>query len=515
MASRRQFTEWGGLQRIASSSVNQNLGYQFNQQSAQMGDFGPPVQLFQVRRRIGNDETQIRGSAGARPNLQREIMSKFNNTIQPQNLPNVGNMAASAGTQNIDSFDNRPVTATVIPKSWYNTSRYDEYFLTGDLLFVSDLDQVKDGHRQLPQRTVMNFQQLQKELFVKKAKAIDHVLGIMRNSGVSNPTKPSVDFEAIITEYRKKNMAMFENIEFNKDTRAAEILMENRYKDITDLLDSTATSVGVVKEEVDFLRSLGNEFTTAYESHKNTYVMKLQHYFIDKLIFLCPHLIPKRYKLLGAMHDQTISNEIKFNESTRQLQMTYVPRGPVLLRNVFGEPKSVRRQRQRKKNLSERIPDSPGYGLSKHNQLHISLVIDRNTYSYNGIQFQPTWAVPYCFPTKYEMIEYLEKAEPLVEKNYSYVRANPQQQYKLKTETKTISGRNVPIPVTTEYWTPRTQDTSWFVGKIVEFNVFKELNSDFYKMASGIKDYGKDGRMQGVYERREVAGFVKVNFATK
>ena len=103
----------------------------------------------------------------------------------------------------------------------------------------------------------------------------------------------------------------------------------------------------------------------------------------------------------------------------------------------------------------------------------------------------------------------------MIERSYTYRRPNEKSKYELVGEVKDINNGKIKIPTPKECWTPRTQDTSWFVGKIIDFNVFKELNQSFYDKAAGLKDYGKDGMLKDVYELRKVAGFVKVNFGTK
>ena len=75
---------------------------------------------------------------------------------------------------------------------------------------------------------------------------------------------------------------------------------------------------------VQLLVNLAQEMLEAHDKMKNTYSLKLQHYFINELVFLCPSLIPSRFKLVGAMMDQTASTEIKYNEFTRQLQLTFI-----------------------------------------------------------------------------------------------------------------------------------------------------------------------------------------------
>jgi len=248
---------------------------------------------------------------------------------------------------------------------------------------------------------------------------------------------------------------------------------------------------------IGFLGGLLSEYRDAWDNNVNKMLLYSLDEHCETAIHLHPALLRMKYKYLGPVMNLTPHRSDNFpsyymSNYGKQKITTIISSGPAQILNVFGPPNSTVNKHRGKFNKIEFL----GPKLNKMSELHLAFVIDsgEKLHEYNGVQFRPTWLVPFCSTSKLNLIYELEMDYPLF------------------CETKTIYGVGASIiKKEKRVWIPRSQPTSYFIGKIIDLNgPDPDKKTGYYPKARGTVNWSRTMGMDGVLRLRKKAGLIKI-----
>lgn len=424
------------------------------------------------------------------PTTNRNIQKLIGNT--PQNT-NVLNLARPFKTTQVGSFsDDNRATQTIIPMVWTQPGTgYDRSIRTGDLLFGDDYDEVVETQYSMPMRTVLKFQDINREMFFGKKDAIRMMRNVLKRQSphvnIDNIGELDVNYDELVSIWRVKDGGkLMENFEFNRDYRKATAIM-NKY--VTDWENKMNPDTGHGNQiYIDFTGGVIQQMWDHYDNLRVHSILNLAEIFDKKLVFLHPTLIRNKYNFLGSQVDSMHQLPIKNGKYTRMATTTIVVRGPEYITNVFGDNPLLSGLSRRKTHSKRVVPF-----IRNFNSLHIVLINQvpnswkgyMNLKGKNLPKFNPTWAIPYLSPTKANLINKFDTESPFV-------------------ETVDNLGFKEKIRIF------HTSATSWYIGKILAVMPSKLKPPGFYPRSWGLKNHSLSG-MGDVNNSRNVAGLLKID----
>jgi len=497
----------GGRRGRGRINIRNYMSFTPSSQTPQLGTRGN-IGLNRIRRRTTTGEINIQGVRESGlpgrnfPGTLNQIQ-KFAGNRQQQG-PAIDLRSLFRATSTSGEDDDNKAHQTFIPKIWTEVGTgYDKDIHTGDLIFTLDDDEITENQYKKPMRSVLNLQQMNRELFVRKRHGLELVRRYMANKKETiNPSTPLreivIDYDTLMDHFRKEKSNYIENVEFRDDEIKATRIMKKVVKDWED------ARPGVI-----------NELWTLYDNYKSRTVSDLAEIFNKYLAFLSPELIRSKYQFMGVQVDSMNQVPIKMGNYTRAATSTVLVRGPEYVTNIFGEAGypvgRVAKQFPMNGIHFNELPErSMIPSLGRGNKLHIVLMnvlpkawqkelnrdMDVPTRSH-PLSFVPTWAVPVIGPTKSHLLCDLDNESPFVESS-TIKYDNP---YNLGTEKSE--------KISTRFY--YTSATSWHIGKVMDIMDSKVKPGGFYPRVWGVKNYDLSSTgLTDVYKSREVAGLVKI-----
>lgn len=444
---------------------------------------------------------------------------------------NIGKAHLNTKTSTLDD-SNKPTVTSIYPKVWsIPGSPYHKQITTGDILFaVNGEDSVPDNrstNRYVNQRTVINLQQLNKELITGKARATSAVLSAMVagrfHTPVINPSYPDIDLNWLFHCVKQQE----ELNEFGKKMkvhrRLADKIMERDvalWEDQVRIL-RRGLEVDDPSPALVVAQNIVQQIYTDYDSHLMHTDSQLSERYQDlmkyQMYFLFPKFVHEKYSFIGTVEDAL--NPSEFHRQKRSLQggITVAVRGPAKCMNIFGEPKRKRSRRMPRSDMD----DGNMYLLG---QLHIALCTPPSLASMfrtpdgrGSFHMWPIVALPTCVADRSDLIAKLDNDSltggPLACYNFNgkYIkhRTNGRMgnQYVAKND-----GFDVEMVYTSE-------KRSWFLGTILAMEPSPNQKPNFYKKAVGCIDYTDTGgtgvTFNDVIEMRKVVRQMTINVKSK
>lgn len=511
--SQAQFSFRGiGSMQGVSGALGSSQGQNFNSISRNV-PVGTSDRTFSVRRTQGNPVVQSYTTQPTVPsfrNVQSQVMSKFSNRISTSSLPNLQQMMSGTGS-NLTYQSNRPNTYTIIPRPFSGTP-YDKFLMKGDIIFGWDDDKLKDLHRQTPARTVMNFQSLNRHLYIQKAFAVNQINRLMQKKTSEKPEwPPYIDYDMLIRKFKDEKSHLYENRMVRMFdvgsgvNRKTEKIMEERVKKLQNVVKSITNSGGKFVSGVGFIDGIMTDYKSALDNNVNGMLLySLNDFTYDTAIHLHPAMLSLKYKYLGSImnmtpHRDDVIQSYSLGQYEKQKIATVVSGGPAEILNVFGPVNSYKNKFRGKMNSTIEFA---GPKLNKMSQLHLAYVHDgsENLHTYRGTQFRPTWLIPFCSTSKKDLINQLENRYPLYGETSIYTGLVK------RSKNSKIRKR------TTNVWIPRSQPTSYYLGKLIDLSgPDPSKKSGYFTNAWGTTNWSNLMSMDPVLKLRKKAGLIKID----
>jgi hypothetical protein len=504
MSARYRFSYGRGREQVNLPQMGANLRQlTMPTRRTRLGPTSSGQQMYEM---VGFPQLQ-----GMSQMTSQRLKTMFKNNVSGSTVPNVPEMMSGL-SQNQQDGTNVPITANLVARPF--DGEEEKNLRKGDVLFVSSKDTIEKNHKQLPQRTVTNLQMLNRFLFEQKGIATQMIINEMMKTATKyklklNSPLISIDLDAVITRERARKGYLYENFDLVKDSRDAHKIMEKQFDEIMRSLDV----LGQRQSQGDniILKALvgtGKAMCDKLDSHQYSYLMDINKLVLDRLVFYIPSLIFDRWKPIGVMMDRTASpRDPRFQKTSTAHTVTYAVRGPVWTTNIFGDVAEPNVRTRGPKPITT-MPV-----LNETSKIFLALVMDKNQYNYNGIEFVPIWIRPFCSTTKTDMINELVQSHPLIERTYLYKKVG--RELVLKRKEVIINNESISGPVVREFKFPRSQVPTFLLGTIINFQNVKKINQPgFFEAALGIKNYGSVKTSNNVLELRKACGKVKLNVKT-
>ncbi|MHA1680180.1 MAG: hypothetical protein ACTSUE_04180 [Promethearchaeota archaeon] len=478
------------------------------------------------------------------PSVGQELGQLFSNQF-PQGGVGMGtmqNLLSKIGPASHDT-SNQMVTHTVVPKPWGDNFQYDQHYDTGDLMFVEEGDdEMAPNHHQFPQRTVLNWQQLNQQIYLGRIRGVEYIEELARRQGITDPKKIKVDVDEMMTIHRleynssegandfesseqeramtimvKDTKKLSEEIELLRNVgnyvNAIEALRDRRREEMRnrsqeEMVRAGAVRIGVENEEdeimlqekiLDLVGKTANEILSAFDNYKKYQVQNMRDIIQSALAYLHTYFIQRKYDFIGSLVDGPKHRKIYNQSYNRTDVVTYSGRGPTFVKNIIGEGRFMETRRNRGSSFgyNTRAPQ-----VNLHNQLHLVIVnigIGKNgstdTFkTKGGFEYKQIGVVPVCVPNRRMLFHTLDKHT---------LNGGPLSYRSLLNDYEKV------LPS----WS--TQPRSWFIGTILEIEPNKQRNDSFYKQAWGCyRNHATNQSLKDVYDKRKYARHLKVNIKT-
>lgn len=444
----------------------------------------------------------------------------------------IGNVQGGEIT-NIDDT-NRPVSINLIPKTWRSPFNYDQHIQEGDLLLVDGhTDTIKEYKNKKTQRTAINLQQVNEQIFHGKAAAVGKIWNFAKSKGWRPRDENIVldyDMDNVMYQYRHKQSDYYEDRTYKKKYQRTEKQMNDIVKEIEDKME-TITNNGIGGEhdilEMNFTQEVVQQMRNSYDADKfGAFDFWLAGYD-NMFCYLHPELINERYQFLGSVVDSIRARELYHKgKLNRQSTVTVAVRGPAYVKNIFANARNP-------KNARDTIPNKNfmGHTFSQHQEFHLALLTDGIKYStQGGVNFYNHWFVPMVAWKREDILHQIHK------NNYKELR---------RTKSSKGGGSNA-LYVPEHEWSTVVNKTSYdghknnqndrvrytktqkryistnvgqhittFVGTILDVELKDDVTAEKFKMACGINDYSKKpNAIQESYEFRKLQRSLKINIGT-
>ena len=422
-------------------------------------------------------------------NNQKPMDQYFDQSGPGGFVPNL-NISRFTKKENTVHKTNQRVVESIIPKIWRPPKNYHLNIQSGDLIWIDSSDKISERQSQSPQRTVLNFQQLNFELADGKRDAQKILNQFAKEKKISGK-KIEIDYDKLILASR---ISIHGNLQENRSLRTDyEKVVRIHQKDHDEFLKrlKQANNLGN-----DVLTQLSDDIFLKFDREDKREYLDLFDLYHDFFVYLHSSLIVQKWKFAGVLTDEMKPTRIQRSHYSRQAVSTIVVRGVADdVKNVFGKvliPGSKNNggyQRFRSRVRNKKYHALPRY-ISKQHNLFISLVQlkDKNSkpqrLTYDDVQFTPIWAAPFSVLDKEELDGILHS------------------KYQIQEFGQYI---------------PTSGPCSWNIGRIQAIGEERKQKNTFptawgiTEKLTGLYDVNKEE----VYKRRTNARNLKINIKTK
>jgi len=444
---------------------------------------------------------------------------------------NIGKAYRGAKMATVDDSD-KPTTASIYPKPWpIADAPYESQLMTGDLLFkVKGVDGIPDNrhkNRYMNAATVVNLQQLNREIILGKARATATVLDAMQagrhHIPVVDPEYPNIDIEWLMRVAKQNDEANeFDSMLKVERDRADKIMMRDVAaweEQVQRLERGLLIDVPVAPLSLTLAREVVHSIWTDYDNHKmttNDGLARRYHELMNsQMFFLYPQLIRDKYSFIGTVEDDMNASEFHRQVYTRAPGMTVAVRGPAYCTNIFGQP---RRKKLRRAPQSE----VPSRYLYLQGQLHIVLCtppdlagLFRTPDGRGSFHMWPTVAVPTCVTNRCDLVAQLDNDSLVGGPMACYTFSGRYLKRPVGAEGRFVAGRDGYEKSVVH----ASEGRSWHLGKILEMEDNAPRSDSFYRTAVGCVDYTAIGRkgvsFKDVLSKRNMVRRIKINVKSK